>query len=96
MLLSVETHNAITLTSTETVDRNQVGVHEDTATGGLPDSMLCQIIHCISLRTITGRTDLVPLALAVVVLEKTLVERDTVLAEHEPMNERNELARFIN
>lgn len=42
--------------------------------------------HCVSLVTISPiRTDLPPLTLAVVFLEQTLVVRDTVLAEHEPM-----------
>jgi hypothetical protein len=45
---------------------------------------------------IAGRTDLPPLALAVVVLEEALVVRDTVLAEHEPIDEKTGLARVIN
>lgn len=44
--------------------------------------------HCVISETISpSRTDLPPLTLAVVGLEQTLVVRDTVLAEHEPMGE---------
>lgn len=32
-------HGAVLLTSTEAVKRDQVGVHEDTTPGGLPDGI---------------------------------------------------------
>ncbi len=49
----------------------------------------CQLL---SRGAIESGTDLPPLTLAVVVLEQTLVEGDTVLAEHETEDKQDELA----
>jgi hypothetical protein len=45
-----------------------------------------QSLRCICVTR--GPTDLPPLTLAIVLLEETLVVRDTVLAEHESKNPR--------
>lgn len=44
----------------------------------------------------SDHTDLPPLTLAVVVLEQTLVVRDTVLAEHETIEEETSLVCIVN
>lgn len=44
---------------------------------------------------ICGSTDLPPLTLAVVLLEETLVVRDTVLAEHESVESQPEIVSQI-
>lgn len=58
-------------------------------------SMLDLLHHSITIHVDLRSTDLIPLTLAIVALEQTLVVRDAVLAEDEPIA-RNQKSAILN
>lgn len=94
------------LTSAQAISRNKVGVHKPRAALGLQSTStgvnnkqitekLSFLKTRLSIHTKATKlaTDLPPLTLAVVLLVQTLVVRDAVLAEHEPIHDQAALAK---